>query len=275
MESLQLTGGGAMKSLVKFGTYLLVISYLSACGKDEPSTVALAADHKASKLIQQKQFDAALPLYYQILETDSALPSVHSNLGILFSMDKKNDEAFKSLEFALKLAIEQADLAKQFAIRFNLGTLYGTQKKIAEALEHYQAALEIKPDSKETKHNIELLIESGSSGESSGEDKKDQKGDGDGKDQQQKEGGKSGDQEKEQDQDKEQDKKDDGGEDPEKNKKQEYKENSKYKPRPFKGEDLSEGDVKKILGELKNQEQKIRANFEKKERKDKNNEKDW
>lgn len=49
----------------------------------------------------------------------------------------------------------------------------------------------------------------------------------------------------------------------------------KYQPRPFKGDELSEGDVKKILGELRNQEQKIRANFDKRERKENRNEKDW
>ena len=60
-----------------------------------------------------------------------------------------------------------------------------------------------------------------------------------------------------------------------KDQKQGYEPNAKYKPRPFQGEELSEGDVKKILGELKNQEQRISANFEKKERKEKKNDKDW
>ncbi len=257
-----------MKSLSNIFFYICIFT-LAACAKNEPSMPALAFDRKASAFIQKKQSEQALPLYYQILETDSDLPSVHSNLGILFSLDKKNDEALKSLEFALKLAVAQQDLEKQFAIRFNLGTFFGAQKKIPQALENYQAALEIKPDSKETKHNIELLVENKSDGESGDSEKKQQKGDGSGQDQEQKDDSKNGDQEKDQEKDK------DGDDEPEKKKKQEYKENSKYKPRPFNGVDLSEGDVKKILGELKDQEQKIRANFEKKERKDKNNEKDW
>ncbi len=263
-----------MKSLSRAFYFIFILS-LVGCGKNEPSMSALALDRKASSFIQKKQSEQALPLYYQILETDSDLPSVHSNLGILFNLDKKNEEALKSLEFALKLAVAQQDLEKQFAIRFNLGTFFGAQKKIPEALENYQAALEIKPESKETKHNIELLIENNSGGESGGGEKKQQKGDGSGQDQEQKDDSKDGDQEKDKGQEKDKEKNKDGDDGPEKKKKQEYKENSKYKPRPFNGADLSEGDVKKILGELKDQEQKIRANFEKKERKDKNNEKDW
>ena len=56
---------------------------------------------------------------------------------------------------------------------------------------------------------------------------------------------------------------------------QDVKQSPKYKPRPFQGDQLSEGDVKKILGELRSQEQKIRANYDKKERKEKKNDKDW
>lgn len=274
MENLRRTGGGVMKFPIRI-VNLLFLLFLLGCSKNEPSLPALVLDRKASSFIKEKKSEKALPLYYQILETDSDLSSVHSNLGILFSLDKKNEEALKSLEFALRLALQQQDLEKQFAIRFNLGTLFGAQKKILEALENYQAALEIKPDSKETKHNIELLIQNSAGGESSGDEKKDQKGDGSGQDQEQKDDPKKGDQDKEQGQDKEKDKDKNGDEGPEKKKKPEYEKNSKYKPRPFNGDDLSEGDVKKILGELKDQEQKIRANFEKKERKDKNNDKDW
>ena len=131
-----------------------------------------------------------------------------------------------------------------------------------EALENYQAALELKPDSTETKHNIELLIQNGGQNSSGGDNEKKENQDG--------QGGGQDEQKNENEQDGENKDDKDG-----KDKKEYSNGNPKYKPRPFKSGELSEGDVKKILGELKNQEQKIRANFDKKERKDKKNEKDW
>ena len=60
---------------------------------------------------------------------------------------------------------------------------------------------------------------------------------------------------------------------------QDRKQNVKYQPRPFKGDQLSEGDVKKILGELAQQDKKIRAQYNKKEKNESGvegkNEKDW
>lgn len=253
-----------MKSLV---IRLFPLFLLFSCAQEQqPSLKALLLDLKASSYVNKKQTDKALNSYYQILETDSELPSVHSNIGIIFIEDKKIDEALKSLQHALKLAELQKDLKLQFAIHYNMGVYFGLQKKIPEALENYQAALEIKPDSKETKHNIELLIQNGSGKSSEGEDKKDKSDPGedqDKKDQKDKDGKDKDDKNKD-DKESEKDKKN-----------KDYKQNAKYKPKPFKSGELSEGDVKKILGELKNQEQKIRANFEKKERKENKNEKDW
>ncbi|MGZ5280485.1 MAG: tetratricopeptide repeat protein, partial [Pseudobdellovibrionaceae bacterium] len=55
------------------------------------------------------------------------------------------------------------------------------------------------------------------------------------------------------------------------------KEYGKNKPQPqkFKSGELTQGDVNKILGEIKQQEQKIRAEFNKKETKDEPRDKDW
>lgn len=51
--------------------------------------------------------------------------------------------------------------------------------------------------------------------------------------------------------------------------------NQKYQPRPFNGKELSEADVKKILGEIKQQEQKIRSEFNRKDVKEQPRDKDW
>lgn len=251
-------------------------------------------DRTARKNVADKKTDEAMANYYQMLESDPELAELHSNIGVLFMNGKKMEEAAKSLAQALKLAEEHKDQKAQFLAHYNLGVLFGSQKKVPEALEHYQAALEIVPTSKETKHNIELLIQSQSGGQGDGQKKesdpqnKDDKQNDSSKDDKDNKDKKDKKDQKQQDQDKKDDKdgkdKDKDGKDKDKDKeKEQQKEQSpkeaqnspKYKPRPFKGDQLSEGDVKKILGELKNQEQKIRANFEKKERKENRNEKDW
>ena len=167
---------------------------------------------------------------------------------------------------------------------FNKGVYYGKLKNVELALDNYQAALEIVPTSVETKTNIELLIQQQQKDNKDQKDKQDQKDgqgqsdsksdpkDGQGKDP--KDDKKDpNDQKDKNDQQKDQDQKD--KQDQEK-KNEERESSAKYKPRPYQGDQLSEGDVKKILGELRSQEQKIRANFDKKEKgKSGRNDKDW
>lgn len=179
-------------------------------------------------------------------------PVLHLNLGLSLDQQKKPDDAVKS--YVVAEAMARNDVEK-FIARFNLGEAYGRAKKIDEALMWYQRALEIKPDSLETKVNIELLIN--------------QQGKG-GQDQQQ-DGQGQGDQ-KQDSKDQNKDNKDD--KDKKDSDKKEYGQTPKYQPRPFKGE-LNESEVKKILGEIRQQEQKIRAEFNRKEVKERPRDKDW
>lgn len=238
----------------KFLLFILVSSFLSACTQlNWPTISTILKDRKAAHTAEKENFSDALIQYYSILDEAPENPSVHSNIGVLLKQKSQPEEALKSLNYALELAKSKNDKRAEFAIQFNLGVYYGTLKKISEALDHYQAALDITPDSLETKTNIELLMQQQQQQQKSG-------GEGQKKDQQ--------DQSKSDQDQKNQDQKQGEGK----------KENTaKYKPRPFKGDQLSESDVKKILGELKNQEQKIRSNFDKKEKKGKTskNEKDW
>ena len=99
-------------------------------------------------------------------------------------------------------------------------------KKNDEALIQYQQALQLNPKSYEVKHNIEMMIQQQQSG-----------------------GGGEGDPDSQEKNKGEDQSKSDPGTDP---KKQEQE--AKAKPK-----NLNEKDVEKILEELKNQEQKIRA----------------
>lgn len=256
----------AMKSIHKVSTLIYVLVFLTACEPkhfEMTSLWALFKDEVAKTLLKAEQFEQALQVYLSLLETDPYEARTHSNVGVLLGHLQKPEEALKALQYALKIAEAQNDMQAQFAIHYNLGVQFGAQKKIPEALLHYQAALDLNPTSIESKTNIELLTQQ-QGGQGQGDqsnqdqnkqdskDNKDQKGKGD----------------------KPKDSKDDS--DQKKDESNKKAENSpKYKPRPFKGDQLSENDVKKILGELGQQEKKIRANFDKKERKESRNEKDW
>jgi Ca-activated chloride channel family protein len=220
-------------------------------------------DWLSRQALELKQNQTAHDFVLKALEYQNSV-SLQTNLGVTFGLLEKKEDAEKSFLSALGQASTNEE---KFKINFNLGVLLGAQKKIPEALAFYQAALDILPTSIETKHNIELLIQQQQQDKKKQDQEQKGEGQGSGNDQDKNEN-------KESKPDKENDKQDD------KQKKEDQgkdrKSNSKYKPRPYKGEQLSEGDVKKILGELSQQDQKIRSNFNKKEqRKEDKNEKDW
>lgn len=243
--------------------FMALVVTLAGCSEyKSPSIATLYQDNQAGRDVKNEKYEDALAKYYSLLSEDVARESTHSNIGVLLNMVKKPEEGLKSLQHALKLAEAHNNPEMIFKVHYNLGVYYGALKKIPEALEHYQSALDIIPDSHEIKTNIELLLQQQK------QDQKQQGGEGESKKNEQ----------PKDEQSKDEQPKDQQSEN-EKNKPGDQKKSSspKYQPRPFKGDQLSEGDVKKILGELKNQEQKIRAHFDKKEKKGKtkNNEKDW
>lgn len=184
------------------------------------------------------------------------------NLG--FSLEKMGllDKARSAYDISAKSGQDPEVL---FAANYNRGVLFQKEKKKEDALAAYQEALKYNPDSLETKTNIELLTKDDDQGK---DDKQDQSKDGDqGSD---KKDQKQGDQKEQKDQDKEQQK---DGKD-QKDQPKQYGKN-KPQPKPFKSDELTQGDVNKILGEIKQQEQKIRAEFNKKDVKDRDLDKDW
>lgn len=172
------------------------------------------------------------------------------NLALVHLMQNQLDKSV--IEFEQVATKADGDL-KFFAL-FNLGILKTQLKDIDQALQYYQQALEIRPESVEVKTNIELLWQQ-NQGEGGGEgnEQKDQQGQGDSK--------KDG-----------QDKKDN----PDKrNNEGELKGGDKSTEGPKQPRELSEEEVQKILNELKNQEQKIRAKELDQNVKEKPLDKDW
>lgn len=238
---------------------ILIFSFLmlALCGCDTVSRwSALRGNREGLRALKAENPSAALEGFAGGLSAAPFEPALHMNLGLTLDLLKRPEDALKSYENAEKFATEQ-ELA--FAARFDRGELLGRAKKIEEALAAYQSALELKPESVEVKTNIELLI---SQGGQSGEQDQQGQGQGQGQDKKDSKDGKGKDPKDPKDQDG-QDKKD-----------KPYEQSKKYQPRPFKG-DLSESDVKKILGEIRQQEQRIRADFNQREGKERPRDKDW
>jgi Ca-activated chloride channel family protein len=251
-----------MKHKILF--YYFILFFCTSCAeKNDPKVDELYLDFKAQTEIKAERFEEVLQLYLEMIEKNPNRASTHSNVGIIMSLLQKPDEALKSLSHALALAEKQRDERAKFMLNFNLGAVYANQKDIANAIKFYQAALDLVPSSIETKTNIELLMQ---------EQKNEGKGDSNSQ-QQQNQQQNQGESKKNKDQNGDNQKE---NEPDKQNQDQQRQSSPRYKPRPFEGDQLSEGDVKKILGELRNQEQKIRANFDKKEKGNaRDNEKDW
>ncbi|MBO9666466.1 MAG: tetratricopeptide repeat protein [Bdellovibrio sp.] len=229
----------------------------------------MALNREGNKQLQAQAFQASQDKYVEALRYDPYRPEIHSNLGLSFEGNQQAEKAQQSYAEAGRLAEHLQDRQMMFVARFNEAQLLGKAKKTDEAIALYQKALEIVPDSKETKTNIELLIQQQGGGK--GQDQKDQQQQGgQGNQQQQNKDQKDNKDNKDQDQ-KNQDQEKDGKD----KKDKQYQSSPKYKPRQFEGKELSEGDVKKILGEIKQQESKIRADYNRKEVKEQPRDKDW
>jgi Ca-activated chloride channel family protein len=176
------------------------------------------------------------------------------SLGVVFRGQEQWDKSIQALLTAENLAKFPEDF---FAIYFNLGEVFGKKQEIDTATHYYQKALDIYPQSREVKVNIELLLKQQSqSGKGKGEQNKDQKNN-------------QGNDQKNKDSQSDKDK-----EDKDKQPKS-YQPNQPSQGKNFKSEDLSEADAKKILDEIGRQEKKIRAEFFRKQRKEKPRDKDW
>lgn len=231
-----------------------LLLFFSSANVSATSLDAYMANREGVQKFNQKSFYPAYQNFLKALQEDPLNPQVHMNLGRTFEENEEFEKAEKAYKGALKLIPENSSL--RFEGLFNLAIVQAKQDKIDEALGSYQAALEMDPDSKEVKTNIELLMQGQGGGG------KDQDKDGKGKDKEQKKEGEG-------DKDKDKDKKD-----PKQNQ-QDGQEPKKPQPKPFESKDLTPQDVKKILDEIKNQEQSIRAGEYERNAKDSPKGKDW
>lgn len=183
-----------------------------------------------------------------ILRALSQLPEqaeTHFNLAQVFQAYEDYDRALTEYQV---VASSSSDAELKFKSLFNSAIVAAQLKKIDLALELYQKALELRPDSIEVKANIEWMLKNDKQQGSQG-------GDGEAESDQGKSAG-----------DKTQ---------PDSSDNSLRVNRTHQKSRRFESEQLTEKDVHKILEELKNQEQDVRARINKQPTSDSSNDRDW
>lgn len=209
-------------------------------------------NNQAVRRFKQEQPVEALDGFSKSLGHLPDQAEVHFNIATSFMALKEDDKALKEYDVALRLG---ATPELTFKILYNRAQILASKKQTAEALKSYQEALKIRPDSKEVKTNIELLMMSGD-GSGEGENNDDKKNQNDKQNQDQK-------QNQQNQQQQQQQQNPQSGPTP------------KPTPKPFKSEQLSQQDVSRILEELKRQEDQIRERMQREGGRDAPLEKDW
>lgn len=214
---------------------------------DQLGVSAFLANKRALQALKSQDFSLAQQEWNAAVNASPSRPDLLFNMALGYQLLAKGEAAQKS--YSILLGDENTPESLRFMSRFNLGVQAQENKDVPKALEEYQAALDIVPDSRETKINIELLIQN----------------------QQAQQGGKDGEQGKDQKEG------DQGsqGEDEKGDQPKEYAKNPKPQPKPFQSEKLNPADVNKILGEIRQQEQRIRQEFNKRDVKEQARDKDW
>lgn len=251
-----------MRRLLLIGISLLIFDFAGAQSLD-----LIYKNNNAARSFRAEKKMEAYEEFLATLAIDPFNPTVQFNVGSVLNAlgeEEKSEQLYKQLlkdvDQKLKAGVpqdeQQAWLKVKFAVLYNLGVFYQSQQKVDEALTVYQKALELIPLSKEIKTNIEMMLNSSGGGKGKGAQKEKQKGDGEGQ----------GDSEpKEGEGDKEQDQKDQSNGD-RKNEKQ---------GKGFDQTQLSMEDLKRIMEELKQQEQGIRSKVQRKGTKSEPKEKQW
>lgn len=231
-----------------FVSLLTVIAVGAGAGAETGESVSSIFKNNSGvdKLKSEKPLEAYRD-FKESLVDDPKNGVIHLNMGLTFQLNKEYDKAIQEYSVAAR---ESSNPEIKFDANFNAGTAATELKQYDRALAFYQAALEIQPDSKEAKTNIELLVQSKAGG-GSGDDKQDDKKDGDGK-------SKSN--------------QGQGQQPPQKNNPGPTNRNQ---PQPFKSQDLSKQDVDRLLNELKRQEEQIRGRIKEGKSQEAPPDKDW
>ena len=198
--------------------------------------------NKGTWAVRQKDFVAAQEHYINALLEAPNFDEYRYNLSIANMANERLSDALKELnaieEQFKQQKITKKDHSRLFKLYFATAFVHGLTQNTDPALDYYQRALEIKPDSKEVKKNIELLIQQSQQQSSKDGKKSDKKG-------------KSG---KEQD-----DSQEKGADKNQEGKDKDQDEVKGQDEESLKKKNLSKEEINQILKEIKEQESKVRA----------------
>lgn len=222
---------------------------VSPSARSDEKIKSITLNREGLRHAEREEWGRAEELLLEALVEDPFSPVLRINLGRVFELQKKFDKALKEYESALRIPNLTEEM--KFIAHFNAGNAAASRepRDTDLALRHYQEALSVRPNSTEVKTNIELLFQAGSGKGRGGQ------GGGKGQGENQDPSG--------------------NGTNQNPNQNPNYDNKDNQKPQ-FKSENLTKEDVRKILEELKAQEQKIRA-MEKQSAKGQESspEKDW
>jgi len=230
--------------------WLLMVAAAVANGQ---SLEGIAANKAGVRALEKEEHVKAFRAFSEALAADPGVIEYRLNMAYTYSLNQEFEKAEKEYLLAIEMAKDRPEL--QFAAYFNLGRLRTEKGDIDGALDAYQKALDLHPTSKEVKTNIELIWqqqEKQGGGQGQKKDKSDQKPSDDSQ------GG-------EQDKDQNQDPGTDQNDQPDKG--------DEKKPQSF--ENLTPEMARKVLEELKAQEQKVRADHMSQGVKERPRDKQW
>lgn len=149
-----------------------ILSVTNVAGASETLGTIRSNNRGVGEIENEKAFQAE-KTFIETLAEDPFNVVLKYNLGTSYLAQKKFDAASKEYDAILRRTELNKDLA--FAAHFNAAIAAQENKNIDLALKHYQGALDLQPDSKEVKTNIELLTNAKGGGGGQGDQKNDPK----------------------------------------------------------------------------------------------------
>lgn len=228
------------------------------------SASSLNDARKANEAFRSGDYETAVQLYQQALESNPSDARLHFNLGSALARMGDAEQSVRAFERAKEL---MDDPQQQSMADYNAGTLLAESEMYDEAVNFFRDALRKNPHDPDIKHNYEMSIRKQQQQEQEQQDDQNDDSDDDEQDQDQdQQQDQDGDDEQDQDQD--QDQQDEGEGSPEDQDQRDHD-----LPQP---DEISKEEAENILNALEQLEREILENRKKEaEEPRSSNEKDW
>lgn len=212
---------------------------------------------KGNEAYEDKKYSDAELNYRKSLDKNTDYDVAKFNLGDALYQQGKYDEAATQFQQIAEKKSNSTTTAKAY---HNLGNAYLKSKKYQESVEAYKNALKQAPADNDTRHNLSYAMAKLQQQQQQKKDKKDDKKEDKKEDKKDEKDKKDGDKKDEKKDDKKEDKK----EDKDANDEKEGKEN-KQKPQKPDPKKITEGDARRMLEALNQQEKNAQKKLSKKE----------